>query len=108
MLSVKVLSIGMNSPCSKINASEEGAYGHIYFIPFLKHEIAIKSFDFSKVGVALEWLTSKSMEIIFEEYCIALISSILRCGPKMYKYCGFDLLVFNNRVEFMMEKCIPL
>ena len=36
------------------------------------------------------------------------VSDFLDCGPCISSSFGFDLLVFNNRIEFAMEKCLPL
>jgi serine/threonine protein kinase len=29
----------------------------------------------------------------------------LRCGPSVKQFFGFDILVFNDSIEFAMEKC---
>ena len=42
---------------------------------------------------------------VIKEYCISKICDELDCGPSMPCPFGFDILVFNNRIEFAMEKC---
>ena len=54
------------------------------------------------------WITSPSMQKIIKEYCIGKISSALECGPFIGNILGFDMIVFNNRIEFAMEQCLPL
>ena len=53
----------------------------------------------------MEWMKSDQMQAVIKEYCIGKISSAIECGPFMKKYFGFDIAVFNNRIEFAMEKC---
>ena len=54
------------------------------------------------------WITSPALQKIIKEYCIGKICSALECGPFIGNILGFDLIVFNNRIEFAMEQCLPL
>ena len=50
------------------------------------------------------WIKSKEMNNLIKQYSITKISSALGCGPKMKNDLGFDIVIFNNRFEYAMEK----
>jgi hypothetical protein len=41
-----------------------------------------------------------------KEYCITLIASELKIGPKMDKRMGYDIAIYRNCLEFDMEFCL--
>lgn len=43
-----------------------------------------------------------------KEYSILKISSILGVGPKMNNIFGFDMVVYDECIEFCMEECTML
>lgn len=40
-----------------------------------------------------------------KEYCLLKIASILGVGPKLNNMFGFDLVVYDECIEFCMEEC---
>ena len=60
---------------------------------------AIKSIKFDHETKA--WAIKKAIE----EYSLYLIASNLKIGPKITRLFGFDLIVYENCIEFSMEKC---
>lgn len=40
-----------------------------------------------------------------KEYCILKICYELECGPKVHNYFGFDLLIYQDSIQFAMEQC---
>ena len=43
-----------------------------------------------------------------KEYAFLKIAAVLEVGPQIMPIFGFDLLVFEDCIEFSMEKCEPL
>lgn len=98
-----------NSPLSKSAPIQKGIYGSIYTFQILDKEIAVKSYDFSKNGdTHYEWFQGPAMREVITEYLIYKESSRIKSGPYMHNWFGYDLIVFNNRIEFAMEKCEPI
>ena len=50
-------------------------------------------------------LISKNLERAIMEYCFCKLFSALKVGPRMLMHCGFDMIIFNDSIEFCMESC---
>ena len=48
---------------------------------------------------------SKKIDEIIEEYFFYKIASVLEVGPEMKNHFGYDLICFDDRIEFAMELC---
>jgi hypothetical protein len=42
---------------------------------------------------------------VLTEYTIARLASNLKSGPSIRNYFGFDILIFDNCIQFAMEQC---
>ena len=49
-----------------------------------------------------EELLSKAIGRVILEYCLTKISSILECGPVVSSNFGFDIIIYENAVEFAL------
>ena len=74
----------------------KGGFGTIYNFNNLH---AIKNVRFTKLT------KDSAIKKAIEEYCLYQISSALQIGPKITQLFGFDLIIYENCVEFTMEKC---
>jgi serine/threonine protein kinase len=45
---------------------------------------------------------------VVKEFCIFKICDLLGSGPSVPSAFGFDIIAYNNSIEFAMEKCQPL
>lgn len=102
ILTISILNSNRNSPLTKEKELSEGAYGKLYTFSFLGQNIAAKSY---KAAHIKDEKFQIAMSRTIQEYSIAKICDCLGCGPAMKTCFGFDLLVFNNRIEFAMELC---
>lgn len=77
-----------------------GAYGKVYKCRYKGRNIAIKCFKKSD-----DKLTLKHFSSVLTEYCLLKIASALEAGPNMTDIYGFDIMVFEDCIEFGMELC---
>lgn len=99
-LHLKIYNSRRNSPISRITVTSEGSNGKVYTFSFLKQRIAVKSYQISSHNSHYKVsIISKAIQ----EYSIMKICHALECGPYCPSYFGFDILVFNDRIEFAME-----
>lgn len=105
ILKIKILNVDKASPLSRRQIDQAGRFGNVYRIPFYGIEIAIKSFSLAELNQ--EQIQTK-ISLAIEEYCITKICDALECGPSVIQPFGFDLIIFNDRIEFAMEKCEPV
>jgi hypothetical protein len=89
----------MNSPLTQVKTDNEGAYAKVYQLGIGDESFVIKAHFFTPGQGA------KTIRNVVQEYSITKLSSLLECGPSVGKFTGFDLIIFNNSVEFSMEEC---
>lgn len=49
--------------------------------------------------------TPKYIRLTILEYCFYKLFSILRIGPKVYDIFGFNLIIYDDSIEFAVEEC---
>jgi hypothetical protein len=98
----KILIVSMNSPFTNVETDTEGAFAKVHKLAIGDQKFVIKA-HFFPPGQGLKIIRSA-----VQEYSITKLSSLLECGPAVGKYIGFDLIIFDNSVEFAMEECQPI
>jgi serine/threonine protein kinase len=99
-MEISVLITSYNSFSFQRSFFSAGASGEIYQQNSEKNNIAIKS-QRKKEGIEFD----SSLNLILKEYFALKIASTLGYGPKLFKIFGFDLVCFENAIEFSMEFC---
>ena len=80
----------------------EGTYSSIFFEEVQKKEYAIKS---QKVKEKDRLAYNSSLDSILQEYFFYKIAAALEFRPEMDNIFGYDLICYNDRIEFSMELC---
>ena len=80
----------------------EGTHSHIFFEKVGKKEYAIKS---QKVKEKDRLSYHSKLDSILKEYFFFKIAAVLGLGPLMENIFGYDLVCYNDRIEFAMELC---
>ena len=79
----------------------KGGLARVYLLQdFEGRQMAVKSVKFCK-GEKI----SDSIYRQVEDYCFSKILSCLGVGPKVETFMGFDLVIYEDSIEFLMEKC---
>lgn len=96
---ISVLNVSEVSPCHKIKKNYKGNFSCVY------HAII----NSKNIGVKCNIYKPNSFASVFKytllEYLAYQVASRLHIGPCMPKVFGYDLLVFDDCVEFSMEFC---
>ena len=50
-------------------------------------------------------ITKYKMRKCLEEYTFYLIAEFLEIGPKLTRCFGFDIIVYQDCIQFSIEKC---
>ena len=79
-----------------------GSFATIYGITIDGKDYAIKSQSIEPKDRAT---LNQKIDAVLREYTLSKIASVLRFGPKMEKIFGYDILSFNDGIEFAMEMC---
>jgi serine/threonine protein kinase len=104
-MGVRVLNIDRRSPLTGKAPTSEGAYGKVHALEFLGEQIVVKSHYFGSVEPKI---AGKTIAAVMKEYCITRISDWVGSGPTLKNWFGFDLIVWNNSIDFALERCDPL
>jgi hypothetical protein len=96
---ISLIILKQSSPSHEIQAKSLGGFSSVYKARLFEQEIAIKCTCF----------TGKTFMKVFQdvlaEYLMFLVSSELEIAPKMTKTMGFDLIIYQDCIEFSMELC---
>ena len=79
-----------------------GNYGKVYQADINYVSFAIKSQTITSQDRAH---LNSSIDEIIKEICFYKIASSLRFGPAYHRIFGFDILLFDDSIEFAMEVC---
>ena len=79
-----------------------GSYGKVYRTHLYCKNFTIKSQLITSEDRA--YLNS-SIDEILREICFYKIASLLEIGPAYRQIFGFDILLFDDSIEFAMEMC---
>jgi hypothetical protein len=82
-------------------SSVEASKGTTIFLPPRPATDAVKCFRFEE-HIEKADTFGKALK----EFVLYKIASGAGVGPKLSRYCGFDLVVFRDCIEFSMEKCV--
>jgi hypothetical protein len=96
---ISLIFVKEESSAHQIHIHASGNFSTIYQAKVMDRVVAIKCTSYS----------NEDFETVFEavlaEYLIFLVASSLGIGPKMEKNLGFDLIVYQDCIEFCMEYC---
>ena len=98
-MKINILNSNNVSPLLKMYTDLGGSYGLVHIFEFLSKKVAVKLISFSKVE---EEVLSNVIGRVIHEYCLTKISSILECGPVVSSNFGFDIIIYENAVEFAL------
>jgi serine/threonine protein kinase len=93
-----ILNVEGRSPLSDVRPSDCGSFGKIYFKKFNEENVAVKSFFFDDQN------KNQVIEAVIKECSLLKISSVLKCAPAVGRGIGFDILVYDDCIQFLMEK----
>ena len=80
----------------------EGTFSSIFFECVEKNEQVIKS---QKVRAKDRLAYNSRLDSILQEYFFYKIAAALEFRPEMDNIFGYDLICYNDRIEFSMELC---
>lgn len=112
MVEIAVLNSLEESVCPFLEMLNFGSFSKIYLIEkWLEdskggHDV-IKSILYSKEKESNE-SNEKSLRNSIIEFSFVKLFSALKIGPVVHKIFGFDMLIFQDTVEFCMELCQPI
>ena len=81
----------------------KGTFSHVTFASFENEEYAIK---FISTKEASDDYIDDYVRVILQEIFFAKIASALGIGPSFHPLFGYDCVIFEDGVEFFMEKCL--
>ena len=99
---IQVLKIYFDSEIFYRSLIAKGTYGKIYDYKFNDKNYVIKS---QKLKLKDREELNKNFDEIIKEYFCSKIASAIGIGPAMEKIFGYDLLWFDDSLEFALEKC---
>lgn len=103
---LNVLIKDEESPIHKICENSSGNFSNVYRVNLFNKETAIKCNHFKKNSIGEDSGSFQEGFLkIIKEYVLFLVASKLEAGPHMNSPCGFDLFIYRNCIEFMMEYC---
>lgn len=76
-----------------------GSFGSISELELFDQTIVIKTIEIKDTERRIMVISSA-----IKEYCCLKIASALGFAPKTDNYLGFDIIIFENCVQFAMEK----
>ena len=79
-----------------------GTYATIYKIENDEEEYVIKSQSIKEKNKVM---MDEAIDDIIREYIFYKIASILEVGPALRAVFGYDILCFDDRIEFAIEYC---
>lgn len=97
-LALLILNVEGRSPLSDARPSDCGSFGKIYFKIVLEETVAVKSFLFDDQS------KNQVLEAVIKECSLLKISNLLQCAPAVGRGTGFDILVYDDCIQFSMEK----
>ena len=50
-------------------------------------------------------LNIANLNVVFREIFFTKMASALKIGPTFYPLFGYDCIIFEDGIEFVMEKC---
>ena len=80
----------------------QGKYGQIYRFKNENGDFAIKS---QKIKEKDRAELNSSLNKMLEEFIYYRIASVLGVGPRITNIFGYDIVCYNNALEFGMEYC---
>jgi serine/threonine protein kinase len=78
---------------------EAGNYGQVYFPIYMQQTLCIKSFPFNS-----EENFHEIFPKIVHEWAMHRICSALQCAPNIHKILGFDLIIYQDCVQYITER----
>ena len=100
--SISMLKVHREASSFNRKKLAEGTYSNILFERFGKKEYAIKS---QKVKEKDRLAYNSNIDSILKEYFCFKVGAVLGFGPQMDSIFGYDLVCYNDRIEFAMELC---
>lgn len=76
-----------------------GSFGSVSELEMFDQTIIIKTIEIKDKERRIKVISSA-----IKEYCCLKIASALGFAPKVDNYLGFDMIIFDNCVQFAMEK----
>lgn len=106
-LELIVCNIEGKAPNQKRHVLGEGSYGHVRSEFSTERNFAVKrQLDNEPPPTSLGESISKSkIEEVLTEYALTKICSFYELGPQVDTHIGFDVLCYEDCVEFHLELC---
>ena len=80
----------------------EGSFSDIFFAWAGGKEYAVKS---QRIKGKDRLAYTANLDSILQEYLLYKVAAVLGFGPQMERIFGYDLVCYNDRIEFAMELC---
>ena len=52
-----------------------------------------------------QFISEEGILRVIEDYCFSKLFSCLGIGPRVSDFMGFDLVLYDGSVEYLIEKC---
>ena len=78
--------------------AEVGGNGKVFYLQFEEQHYVSKL-------ITMKSFSEKVLLKFFRELFFAKLFSELEIGPRFYALYGYDCIIFDDGVEFIMEKC---
>ena len=75
-----------------------GSFGKIFCIEKNKKKFAVKFIKMNK-------LNASNLNYVLREIIFTKMASALKIGPTFYPLSGYDCIIYEDGIEFVMEKC---
>ena len=95
-LQLKALNAMCDSDIHSCGQVSSGTYGTVYRAKFREKFYAVKCIRLDRDSLNY----TKTLTKAIKEFCFLKICSILKLGPKVTNAFGFDLILYENCIEF--------
>ena len=99
---INVLKIHKDSNEFVRKTMSSGAYSKVYVLDIEGRKCVVKS---QKIQTQDRATLNFKIEEVLRELIFYKIASILRFGPYLEKVLGYDIICYNDSIEFAMELC---
>ena len=100
-LTLSVLRHRANNPLPTEHA-KTGGYGRVHFLRLGDREVCLKS-----IPMRPSETPQKTFEGVVKEFTILKICSAMGCAPRLERCLGFDIVVYDDCLQYAMERGRP-